>query len=250
MKNISFYLSLLFLSLYSFSSAQTDTSMHAAAPVPKAVSNTDTVKSRVHFDVFLRLESGIGSLHSTYTSELITATSPATNISRDYLGSGYSIPVSLVLGIQVRSFKIGLGFSALFFHVPELMRQGDTISYNQVTGAPVKQAVKTYGTNYVFPLFMEYTFYRKQNFNLSANISYGILYHDMHAYNGDYAPSARANISGTSFSFGLSPAYSLKHISFFLNPNLMLTGVSYHGPTRDELTDLYFTLGIGCNVRF
>ncbi len=199
---------------------------------------------------FTRFSSGFGFMSSTYTSTLVTPANGATNVSNDYVGNGYAIPVDLVLGIRIHSFKIGLGISKIFFHVPTLSRTPDPTDTSLVTGAPIKHQAKTFGSNSEIPLFLEYDLYIKNHFVLAGNICFGVFYHDRNAYDGTYAPSARAGTSGFSYSFGLSPSYKTGHFTLFLNPCMRLTEISYYHSSKEDLTDLSLSLGFGACYTF
>jgi hypothetical protein len=209
-----------------------------------------TKHSDANKGLFIRLSSGIGFINSTYTSEVVTGGNGGLNNVDDFLGNGYTIPVDLVVGMRIKRFKIGVGFSQILFHVPTLTRSSGSIDTSGATGALVKHALKSYGKNYLFPLFMSIELYSKKQFTLDVNMNYGLLFHDRNAYDGTYAPSATPNTPGYSFSFGFSPALHVGKFSAFLNPSMAFTHVSYHGSSNEDLTDLYFTLGIGAEYSF
>jgi hypothetical protein len=203
-----------------------------------------------HFPLFFRFAAGVGSIHSSYSTELITPGSPAINITHQYEGKGYEIPFEIAAGVQAGRFRISMGLTVVPYHVAELSRQGDTLSNTFATGSPVKHQTKKFGTNYFFPLSVDYIICHKNPFELSARIGLGIYYHEMNAYTGVYAPSQKPDISGSSFTFGISPAYVCKNISYFLNPAFRLDAISYHRSTYDDLSDLSFNCSIGCCIFF
>jgi len=228
--------------------AQTDTLKHTVATTP---AGSDTLKPKQDgCKIFVLIASGIGSMNSTYTSEVVTGGYGGQNNVDDFLGNGYSVPLTLEAGYQIKRFKIGIGFSRTSFHVPSLTRSDASLDSTNASGALVKHQVKTYGTNYSFPLFLAYELMHKNNFSLDANVSYGLFFHDYNAYDGTYAPSATANTPGYSFSFGFTPAYHFGNFALLLQPCMGLTHVSYHGNTNEDLTDLSFTLGVGVSYRF
>jgi hypothetical protein len=215
----------------------------------KDVSDTSHHKNCcVHF--FARLSSGIGFMSSTYSSTFIAGGYGGGNVSNDYIGNGYEIPLSLVLGIRIHSFKIGLGISKILFHVPSLIRTPDPSDTTTATGTAIKHQVKKFGANYIFPLFMEYDLYKINHFVLAANMNLGIFYHDRTAYDGIYAPSAQSGTSGFAYGFGLSPSYQCGHFSFFLNPCMRLTKINYYHASKEDLTDLSLNLDFGACYTF
>lgn len=240
----------IFLPFYGQMLSQTDSLSHSLPVKDNAVNNVsdDTDKKPLIQKLFMRFNTGISLDRSTYTSELITAASSGINITDTYLGKGFAIPAGLVFGIQIHQFKIGVGFSAISFHVPSLLRTGDTLQNTYITGNPVKHQNGYWRTDYMFPLFLEYTFYNKNHFELSVNTMLGVYYHDINSYDGWYAGSARAGISGNSYGFGVSPQWNCGHFTFFLNPSILLNQISYHRSTRDDLSDIFLSMGLGCCI--
>jgi hypothetical protein len=209
---------------------------------------TDSLKAATNSKhLFLHFASGIGIANSTYTSEVVTGGYGGFNNVDDYSGSGYHVPVEISLGYCTHSFSAGIGFSVLFFHVPTLTRSSSALDSTNATGAPVKHQINTFGKNYVIPLFLEYCFLQKGAISWSARLSFGAMIHDRNAYDGVYAPSSSPQAFGHSSSFSIVPAYNTGKWSFFLSPGFMLTQIRYHGSSNEELTDLYFNLGIGVN---
>jgi hypothetical protein len=209
-----------------------------------------TLNTPKDFGIFILLSSGIGSINSTYTTEVVTGGYGGLNNVDDFLGKGYSIPLNAVAGVRINRFRIGLGFSRIAFHVPSLTRTSSSVDSTNASGALVKNQLKSYGINYAFPLFIGYELWHKNHFSLDFSVNYGIFFHDTNAYDGTYAPSATPNTPGYCFSFGFSPAYHAGKFFVLLNPCMGLTHVSYHGSTNEDLTDLYFTLGIGAGYNF
>ncbi len=200
--------------------------------------------------LFLRISSGISFVNSTYTSEVVNGGPSGMNNVDDFLGNGYAVPVELMVGYRIKRFKFGLGFSYVSFHVPSLTRTSGSQDSTLATGAVVKNQVKTFGSNYLFPAFAGFELFRKNQFALDVNMNCGIFFHDLHAYDGTYAPSGTANTPGYTFSFGFTPTYNHGNYSFFLSPSFGLNHVSYHGSSNEDLTDLFFTLGIGASYNF
>jgi hypothetical protein len=220
---------------------------------PLAVSDSSAKHDSLHkphFPLFIRFAAGIGRMNSSYSTELITPGNPGINITHQYTGAGYEIPFEVAAGVQCGRFRISLGLTIVQYHVPQLSRQGDTLFNTQTTGSPVKHQSKQFGTNYFIPLSIDYRVYQKKQFELSARLGFGIYYHGMNAYDGGYAPSEKPDISGSSFSFGIVPAYVFKNISFFLNPCFRLDAVSYHRSTYDDLSDLSLSCSAGCCISF
>jgi hypothetical protein len=231
-------------------SGQTD-SVRPAPAVPAALAAPAAPDTSHHksccLHPFIRLSAGIGFTSSTYSSTMVT---PSGNLSNDYIGNGYEVPLELVLGLRFHSLKIGLGISQILFHVPSLIRTPDPSDTSTATGATIKHQIKKFGTNYIFPLFLEYDLFANNHFVLAANMNLGIFYHDRSAYDGTYAPSARAGTSGFAYGFGFSPSYKSGPVTVFLNPCVRLTKINYYHDSKEDLTDISLNLGFGACYTF
>jgi hypothetical protein len=223
----------------------------ASKPLMSQASEADSlIPKKKDKGVFIRFAAGISSVHTTYTSELVTATTPHTNLSMTYLGSGYAIPLDLFIGFRYHAFKIGIGLSEVLFHVSSLSRTDDTLQNTTITGAAVKHQVQQFGKDLVVPVFVEYTIFQSNTFCLDANMYVGGYYPDLNAYTGGYASSGRKDISGMAFAVGLSPTWKKGPLCFFVNPGIKLNTISYHRSTRDDLTQVYLNLSLGCTIQF